>query len=77
MKLSARETMLAKLLAVFSQRRATRLKRFSLPKVCSMRARFLYRSLGKNVGLFLALERVGMMGQIERSREAERLDLAS
>ena len=48
-----------------------------LPKVCSMRTRFLYRSLGKNVGLFLALERVGMMGQIERSREAERLDLAS
>ncbi len=35
----ASETMASKLLAVFSHRSATRLKRLSLPKACSMRAR--------------------------------------
>gem|GEM_PF-5139484 len=39
MKLKARATMAAKPHSVFSQRRATRLKRLSFPKHCSMRAR--------------------------------------
>ena len=39
---------------VFSHRMATRLKRLSLPIACSTRARVLYSSLGKNLGLFLA-----------------------
>ena len=43
----ASATILAKLLTVFSQRSATRLKRFSLPKACSIRARPLYMILGK------------------------------
>jgi hypothetical protein len=38
---AAKLTIDRKLLAVFSHRRATRLKRLSLPKACSMRPRAL------------------------------------
>jgi hypothetical protein len=40
-KVQAREMKAAKFWAVFSQRNAIRLKRLSLPMVCSMRARAL------------------------------------
>lgn len=77
MKPSASETMLAKLFVVFSQRSATRLNRFSLPKACSMRARPLSMILGKNFGLFLAFDLVGIAGQMPRARAAARFALES
>lgn len=56
MKPAARWTKDKKFIAVFSQRSAIRLNRLSLPTPCSMRARALYKALGKNAGLVLALD---------------------
>jgi hypothetical protein len=60
-------------MSVFSQRMATRLKRLSLPIVCSMRARSLYRRLGKKRPRCLEFSRRGMTGVIPRARAAARL----
>ena len=68
----AKATKAAKLSAVFSQRMAMRLKRFSLPMVCSIRARVLLSSLGKKLGFFLAFARCGMTGMMRRLRQAAR-----
>ena len=76
-KMHAKLTMASWLVAVFSQRIATRLKRFSLPIACSTRARVLYNRFGKNFGLLLLLERCGITGTIPRSRQAARLALES
>src|ERR1700730_10123416 len=73
----AKQTMASKLTFVFSHRSATLLKRFNLPTSCSMRARVLYGSFGKNFGLFLAFERYGMTGTIPRARHAARLAFES
>jgi hypothetical protein len=64
-------------MAVLSQRSAMGLKRFSLPMVCSMRARLLRSCFGKKAGLRVALERRGMMGQMRRARAASLLRSAS
>jgi len=64
-----------KLRAVFSQRRATRLKRLSFPTACSMRARPLYSVLAKKAGLFFSLALYGITGAIPRFLAAWRLAL--
>ena len=51
MKPAARWTKDKKFIAVFSQRSAIRLNRLSLPTPCSMRARALYKALGRERGL--------------------------
>jgi len=73
----AKPTMASKLTLVFSHRSATRLKRFSLPIACSIRARVLYSSFGKNLGLLLLFERYGITGAIPRARHAARLAFES
>jgi len=59
-------------MSVFSQRMATRLNRLSLPMVCSIRARSLYRHLGKKRPRCLEFSRRGMTGVIPRARAADR-----
>ena len=64
--------------AVFSHRRATRLKRLSLPNACSMRARALIEDFGKEAGLCSALIAIGNdRADAACSRAAARLALAS
>jgi hypothetical protein len=62
---------------VFSQRIATRLKRFNLPMSCSIRARVRYRVMGKCFGLALAFDRYGMIGTVPCWRAAARFVSAS
>ena len=75
--MQAKPTIASKLILVFSQRSATRLNRFSLPTSCSMRARVLYSSFGKNFGLFFAFDRYGMTGAMPRARQAARFAFES
>src|SRR3954452_6196418 len=77
MRPRAKATKDPKFLFVFSQRRAMRLKRLSLPTSCSMRARARSSAFGKKAGRFLADDLTGITGQMLRSRAAERLALAS
>lgn|SRR6185312_10431410 len=58
-----------------TQRRATRLKRLSLPTACSMRARPSYSALAKKAGLFFSFIVWGMTGMMPRSRATLRLAL--
>lgn len=75
-KPAARATKHAKFRFVFSQRRATRLNRLSLPTACSMQARPLYSVLAKKVqGLLISLILYGMTGAMPRSRAIWRLVL--
>ena len=67
----------AKFCAVFSHLSARRLNRLSLPMVCSIRARPLYSSFGKNFGLSTVFSRYGITGQIPRCRAAARFARAS
>ncbi len=60
-------------MSVFSQRMATRLNRLSLPIVCSMRARSLYKRLGKKRPLCFEFSRRGITGVMPRARAAARL----
>ena len=75
--MQAKLTIASKLAAVFSHRNATRLKRFSLPTACSIRARVRYRIFGKNLGFFLTFERYGITGAIPRARQAARFAFES
>lgn len=77
MKAAARWTKDRKFIAVFSQRNAIRLNLLSLPTPCSMRARALYKALGKKAGLVLTLDLWGMTGAMLRFRAASRLALLS
>jgi len=72
-KAAARATMDRKFLAVFSQRRATRLNRFSFPIICSMRARPRYSAAAKRAGIALRFDRCGMTGTAPRARAIARL----
>jgi hypothetical protein len=56
----------------FSQRMATHLNRLSLPIVCSMRARSLYRRLGKKRPRSLEFSRRGITGVMPRARAETR-----
>ncbi len=58
-------------MSVFSQRMATRLNRLSLPIICSIRARSLYRRLGKRPRC-LEFSRRGITGVMPRARAARR-----
>ena len=60
-------------MSVFSQRMATRLNRLSLPMVCSIRARSLYRRLGKKRPRCLEFSRRGITGVMPRASAATRL----
>ena len=73
MKPAAIAIMEAKFRLVFSQRRAIRLKRLSLPTACSIRARALQIVLAKRVGLFFSLALCGMTAMAPRSFAACRL----
>ena len=59
-------------MSVFSQRMATGLNRLSLPMVCSIRARSLYRRLGKKRPRCLEFSRRGITGVMPRARAARR-----
>src|SRR4051812_46421203 len=59
-------------MSVFSQRMATRLNRLSLPMVCSMRARSLYRRFGKKRPLCFEFSRGGITGVMPRASAATR-----
>jgi hypothetical protein len=58
---------------VLSQRSAMRLKRFSFPIVCSIRARSLYSFFGKKRPRSLEFSLRGMTGVTPRARAASRL----
>ena len=75
--MQAKLTIASKLAAVFSHLSATRLNRFSLPIACSILARALYKTFGKNFGLSLTLERYGITGTIPRARQAARFAFES
>lgn len=75
--MQAKLTMASKLAAVFSHLIATRLKRFSLPIACSIRARALYKTFGKNFGLSFTLDLYGITGTIPRARQAARFAFES
>ena len=64
-----------KFLAVFSQRRATRLKRLSRPTPCSIRERALWSVRAKKAGLFFLLALCGITGTMLRFRAVSRLAL--
>jgi hypothetical protein len=70
-------TLATKLAAVFSHLSATRLNRFSLPIACSILARALHKTFGKNFGLSLTLARYGITSTIPRSRQATRFAFES
>lgn len=68
MNVAASATMERKFLAVLSHRRATRLKCFLFPIICSMRARRRYSAFAKRAGIAFRFERYGMTGTAPRSR---------
>ena len=72
---AARATMAAKFRLVFSHRRATRLKRLSLPPACSMRVRPRSRAFAKKPGLSFLFTLYGMTGMMPRDRAACRFAL--
>ena len=72
---AAKLTIDVKFRAVFSPRRATRLKRLRRPTPGSIRHRALERVLAKTAGLSRSFALCGMTGTMPRSLAASRLAL--